>query len=87
MLAQALDSPLHKKKAKSDPKNYRGVHLTQQLAKVVERAVGGVFVPWLGINGFDEHQYAYAKGKSHRDDLAVNVCSWLPLLEDGFAVG
>ena len=26
-------------------------------------------------------------GKNHRDALAVNVCSWLLLLEDGFAVG
>ena len=79
--------PLHKKNAKSDPRNYRGVHLTPQLAKVVERAVGGVFVPWLGQNGFGEHQYAYSQGKSHRDALAVNICSWLLLLEDGFAVG
>ena len=63
------------------------MHLTLQLAKVVERAVGGVFVPWLGQNGFGEHQYAYSQGKSHRDALAVNICSWLLLLKDGFAVG
>ena len=79
--------PLHKNNAKSNQNNYRGVHITPQLAKVVERAVGGVFVPWLGVNGFGEHQYAYTKGKSHRDALAVNVCSWLLLLEDGFSVG
>ena len=79
--------PLHKNKAKSDPKNYRGAHLTPQLAKVVERAVGAVFVPWLGKHGFGEHQYAYSLGKSHRDVLAINVCSWLLSLEDGLAVG
>ena len=57
------------------------------MAKVVERAGGGVFVPWLGVSGFGEHQYAYSEKKSHRDALAVNVCSWLLLLEHGFAVG
>ena len=78
--------PLHKKNAKCNPSNYRGVHLTAQLAKVVERAVGSVFVSWLGENGYGEHQYAYSHGKSHRDVLAVNVCSWLLALEDGLAV-
>ena len=51
--------PLHKKKSKADPMNYRGVHLTPQIAKVVERSVGSVFVPWLSAHGFGEHQYAY----------------------------
>ena len=79
--------PLHKKKSKADPGNYRGVHLTPQLAKIVERAVGQTFVPWLGAHAFGEHQYAYSAGKSHRDALAVNVCSWLLLLEEGRAIG
>ena len=79
--------PLHKKKSKADPENYRGIHLTPQLAKVVERAVGQSFVPWLGAHAFGEHQYAYSAGKSHRDALAVNVCSWLLLMEEGRAIG
>ncbi len=79
--------PLHKRKSKADPRNYRGVHLTPQLAKVVERTIGQTFVPWLGDNAFGEHQYAYCAGKSHRDVLAVNVCSWILLLEDGHTVG
>ncbi len=79
--------PLHKRKSKADPMNYRGIHLTSQLAKVVERAIGQTFVPWLGEHAFGEHQYAYSSGKSHRDVLTVNVCSWLLLLEDDHAVG
>ena len=63
------------------------MHLTSQLAKVVERSVGQTFVPWLGAHAFGEHQYAYSAGKSHRDVLAVNVCSWLLLLEEGCAIG
>ena len=37
--------PLHKRKSKAVPQNYRGVHLTAQLSKVVERSVGSIFVP------------------------------------------
>ena len=68
--------PLHKRNAKSDPRNCKGVHLMAQLAKVVGRSIGGVFVHWLSEHGFGEHQYAYSRHKSHRDALAVNVCSW-----------
>ncbi len=79
--------PLHKRKSKADPRHYRGVHLTAQLSKVVERAVGSVFVPWMEKHCFGEHQYAYSSQKSHRDVLAVNVCSWLLLFEEGHAIG
>ncbi len=79
--------PLHKKKSRADPLNYRGVHLTPQLAKVVERAIGSLFVDWSSKYAFGEHQYAYSKNKSHRDVLAVNVCSWLLLFEQGKTIG
>ena len=45
------------------------------------------FVPWLGAHAFGEHQYAYSAGKSHRDALAVNICSWFLSLEEGRAIG
>ncbi len=32
---------------------------------------------------FGSHQYAYGKGRSHRDALAVNVFNWLLSFEDG----
>ncbi len=79
--------PLHKRKTKANPLNYRGVHLTAQISKVVERAVGSVFVSWMYDNSFGPHQYAYAAQKSHRDVLAINVCSWLLLFEEGRAAG
>ena len=63
------------------------VHLTPQLTKVMERAVAQTFVPWPGAHAFGEHQYAYSAGKSHRDVLAVNVCSWLLLLDECHAFG
>ena len=79
---------IHKKGAKAEGKNYRGVHLTAQLSKVVERAVGSLLLPWLEATGaYGPHQYAYTKKRSYKDVLAVNVCSWLLLLEQGLAVG
>ncbi len=76
--------PLYKKKSRADAGNYRGIHLTPQLSKVLERVIGKVFLPWVNRNNkFGEHQYAYGKGRSHKDALAVNVNSWLLKLELG----
>ena len=36
---------------------------------------------------YGKHQYAYSEGKSHRDVLVVNICSWLLSFEEGSAVG
>ena len=79
--------PLHKKESKADPTKYRGVHLTAQVSKLVERAIGQTFLPWLHSNkGFGENQYAYTASRSHKDALAANVCSWLLQLELGYLV-
>ena len=76
--------PLYKKKMKSDPKNYRGVHLTSQLSKVAERVVGKLFLPQLQAAGvFGDKQFAYSTGRSHQDALALSVLSWLLSLERG----
>ena len=80
--------PLFKKKARSDPCNYRGVHLTSQISKVVERLVGKLFLPQLQLaNGFGERQFAYSIGKGLRDALALSVLSWLLGLERGCLIG
>ena len=79
--------PLHKRSLGADAANYRGVQLTSQLSKVVERTNGSAFVAWLAKHCFGEHQYAYTSKRSHRDVLAVNVCNWLLLLDAGFSVG
>ena len=75
---------IYKKGSKAEAKNYRGVHLTPQLSKVVERAVATLLVPWLGQQGaFGPHQYAYTKERSYKDALAINVCHWIRAMEDG----
>ena len=75
--------PLYKK-SRADAGNYRGIHLTPQLSKVVERIIGKVFLPWVHRHSkFGDHQYAYGPGRSHKDALLVNICSWLLRLEEG----
>ena len=79
---------LHKRKSKADPGNYRGIHLTAQISKVVERVLGSAFIPWAEAQGlYGPHQYAYGKGKGYKDTLCVNVCNWLLLMEHGDLVG
>ncbi len=79
---------IYKKGSKALGKNYRGVHLTPQFSKVIERTVGSLFIPWLeSIQAFGEHQYAYTKGRGYKDTLTINVNNWILLLELGFLVG
>ena len=81
-------APLYKKKARSDPDNYRGIHLTSQISKVAERVVGKLFLPQLQRRGgFGERQFAYSVGRGVRDALALSVLSWLVSLEHGNLVG
>ena len=48
---------IFKKDQKSQNKNYKGVHLTAQLSKVIERAICTRFVPWLeSVEAFGPHQ-------------------------------
>jgi hypothetical protein len=57
--------PLHKRKSRSVPGNYRGIHLTSQLSKVVERFVGKLFLPRVqALDFFGPRQFAYSSGRS-----------------------
>ena len=79
---------MHKTNSTLDGRNYRGVHLTAQLSKVIERAVGEICVPLAERSGcFGLRQFAYAKGRSYKDVLALDVCSWLSRMNRGFLVG
>jgi len=80
--------PIYKKKSRADPRNYRGVHLTAQISKIVERIVGKAFLPEVHRSVlFGDRQYAYSARRSHKDALAANVCNWLRMLENGELVG
>jgi hypothetical protein len=79
--------PLFKKKAVFDPKNYRGVHLTPQLSKVVERLLGRFLLPFFeATEAYGPNQFAYAKGKGCKDAHATNVLQWIWGLHLGYQI-
>lgn len=71
--------PIHKRKARSDPSNYRGVHLSSQLSKVVERLILRTLRPMLPADEvlFGPRQFAYRAQHGSRDALCFLVLTWL----------
>ena len=52
--------PFFKKGATFMPDNYRGVHLTPQLSKAMERFIGIMMMPFMSLpRCIGEHQFAY----------------------------
>ena len=65
---------IFKRHAVFEAKNYRGVHLTAQLSKVVERLLLSMMVPYISrLNVSCLSQFAYAKERGARDVLALLV--------------
>ena len=80
--------PLHKRGARSLPKQYRGIHLTAQLSKVAERILGQYCCPYLEKSlAYGNYQFAYIPHRSYRDALCFNVCTWLWALATRKRVG
>ena len=77
--------PIYKRSAVFKPQNYRGVHLTAQLSKVVERLVLMQLEPHItrcGLSG--TNQFAYTKKRGARDVLALLALRWVMALDKGF---
>ena len=71
-------APLYKKKSVFQPGNYRGIHLTAQLSKVVERLLKLLYFPHLMSSlAFGPRQFAYTTGRGARDALALLVLTWI----------
>ena len=79
--------PLYKKKAVSDPCNYRAINLTSQMSKAVERILLPSFGPTLETTAFSDEQYAYRKKHGARDAVLLYVLSWIYELNIGNKVG
>ncbi len=70
--------PLFKRGAVSNPGNYRGVHLTNIISKLVERCVARALTPFFDrIGAFGVDQWAFRKKRSCRDLVTLLVCRWL----------
>ena len=69
---------LHKKKSVCDARNYRGVHMTAQFGKVLERFLGLIFLPTLSCaQSIGSNQFAYVRERGARDAVAYLVLAWL----------
>ena len=70
--------PRHKREAVCYAKNYRGVHLTDQISKVSERLLGSHLQSHAEAMGmFGPNQFAYRKGLGSRDALAFMTTKWI----------
>ena len=55
-------TPIHKRGPTSNPSNYRGIHLTSQLSKVLERIISIHFIPTCSRTlAYGPHHFAYTK--------------------------
>jgi hypothetical protein len=76
--------PLYKRKSVYLPSNYRGIHLTAQLSKVLERLLKLQIEPYLSnISAYGPRQFAYTVGRGARDALAMLVLLWIKALAAG----
>ena len=65
-------APIFKKSAVFLPKNYRGVHLTAQLAKATERIVLPMMMPHISLWKLaGTNQFAYTKKRGSRDVMVL----------------
>ena len=60
-------APLYKKKSVYQSGNYRGIHLTSIVSKVVERVIGSPLITYLQQFGYGANQWAYRRRCSSRD--------------------
>ena len=60
------------------PANYRGLHLTPVISKVVERVIKIPFGSYLeAVDAFGASQWAFRKERGCTDLVLLLVCGWL----------
>ena len=79
--------PIYKRDSVFQPGNYRGVHLTSCMSKVVERVIGNPLVTYLQQYGFGTNQWAFKKRCSARDLVFLCVSSWILSICSGYKIG
>ena len=79
--------PLYKKGAVSNASNYRGVHLTNVISKIAEKAIAKLLTPFLDRTGaYGNDQWAFRPRHSCRDLVTLLVCRWIWAMDSGFKV-
>ena len=70
-------APVFKRLSVYQPSNYRGIHLTNAMAKTAERLIGNELVRFLQNYGFGSDQWAFRKKSAARDMALYCVASWI----------
>ena len=79
--------PLFKKGSAYDPNNYRGLHLTSILSKVIERSLGHPLVEFLQQQGFGDSQWAFRKCTGATDLVMITLTQWVMMVYRGRKIG
>jgi len=80
--------PLYKKGFVSNPANYRGLHLTSVLSKLIERLIGCVLTSFLHVsNAYGSSQWAFRPEHSCRDLITLLTLKWILAFHLHFKVG
>ena len=79
--------PLFKRGSAFLPGQYRGIHLTSILSKVVERVIGNPLTAFLEARGYGDAQWAFRKKSSARDLITICGAMWVLLICQGFKIG
>jgi len=78
---------IYKRGVVHNPGNYRGVHLTSILSKVVERVIGSPLIAYLQEKGYGLNQWAYRKRCSSRDMALMCITSCVLAICQGYKMG
>ncbi len=81
--------PLHKKKTAGNPVNYRGIHLTSQMSKAMERLLACQFMPRqeMTVQFVGPNQFAYLTGHGARDAIVWLATTWISALNARKRIG
>ena len=70
--------PLYKNGSTFIPGNYRGIHLTPQISKAMERFLGSMISTYVSLPAcVGPNQFAYQKARGARDALAFMALTWI----------
>ena len=79
--------PLYKRNSVYNANNYRGVHLTPILSKVIERAIGNPLLAYLQEKGFGDRQWGFRHLTGARDLVLVCISRWISAICRGYKIG
>ena len=79
--------PIFKRSSVYLANNYRGIHMTCNVSKIVEKVLKNPLISFLEKHGYGNAQWAFRKESSARDLLLVLVSTWIRKICMGRKIG